>query len=237
MVNTVIDFSGQIILLVGQQDDCSATIAQLFEQAGATVLREQVALPADPALIAEQLAALPVPDSAILIPSWWEFKPFMESSPADWDAATEQNFEVMVYYAQALARRMLAAGKTGSIVYLTSVMTLMPFALTSTAATTLAAFRAVLKMAALDLAPHGIRVNAVAQGWVEQDSNRHTLQGEQAAHISASIPAGRPATLAEIAQVCAFLASPLASYITGTVIPVDGGYTLTRSAGSTPLSR
>lgn len=231
----MLDFAGQQVLITGKRGLLADGIAGFFRQGGAHVVQLELAMPPDPQQIAAQMAGYPAADCVILIPDWWQFKPFMESNPADWDAAVEQNYEALVYVAQAAARQMIATGTGGSIIYLTSVMTLMPFALTAVAATTQAAFRAIIKMAAVDLAPHGIRVNSVAQGWVDDDATQPYLSGTSGDHIRASIPTGRAASVQEIAQVCALLASPLASYITGTVVPADGGYILTRSEGSTPL--
>jgi 3-oxoacyl-[acyl-carrier protein] reductase len=76
---------------------------------------------------------------------------------------------------------------------------------------------------AAELAPHDIRVNTVAPGWVLTDMTRHVFEGEGAAAALRPIPLGRPATPEEIAGPVAFLASDLASYVWGTVLAVNGG--------------
>jgi 3-oxoacyl-[acyl-carrier protein] reductase len=76
---------------------------------------------------------------------------------------------------------------------------------------------------AAELAPHGIRVNTVAPGWVLTDMTRHVFEGPDAAAAVRPIPLGRPATPEEIAGPVAFLASDLASYVWGEVLCVNGG--------------
>ena len=78
---------------------------------------------------------------------------------------------------------------------------------------------------AAEYAPEGIRVNAVAPGFVETQLARGLLDDPQAAaEVLLRIPLGRYGKPRDIARVIAFLCSPAASYICGAVVPVDGGY-------------
>ena len=79
------------------------------------------------------------------------------------------------------------------------------------------------KSLAQSLAEKGVRVNAVAPGWIETPLARD-LDVKTRAHILERIPAARWGNTEEVASVIAFLCSPAASYITGAVVPVDGGY-------------
>jgi 2-deoxy-D-gluconate 3-dehydrogenase len=72
-------------------------------------------------------------------------------------------------------------------------------------------------------AGRGIRVNAVAPGWVETEMTSN-LPPERRAEITARIPMGRWARPEEIAEAVAWLVSPAAAYVTGVILPVDGGY-------------
>ena len=82
------------------------------------------------------------------------------------------------------------------------------------------------KSLALELAPHGILVNCVAPGWVVTDMTTETFSSPERAAVEATIPLRRPGTPDEIAGAVVFLASELATYITGEILNVNGGSVL-----------
>lgn len=82
------------------------------------------------------------------------------------------------------------------------------------------------KSLAVELAPYNIRVNCVAPGWVDTDMSHQALLSSERQRILNSIPLGRPATAEEIAGSILFLASDLATYITGEILNVNGGSVL-----------
>jgi 3-oxoacyl-[acyl-carrier protein] reductase len=85
----------------------------------------------------------------------------------------------------------------------------------------------LVKSLATELAPHRILVNCVAPGWVETDMSRPALSNPgQARKIKAGIPLSRVAEAAEVAMPILFLASEMASYITGEILNVNGGNVL-----------
>jgi NAD(P)-dependent dehydrogenase (short-subunit alcohol dehydrogenase family) len=90
-----------------------------------------------------------------------------------------------------------------------------------------AAVAAVTRSQAVAWASRGVRVNSVAPGWVEtRISERARTDAERAERINARIPMGRWAKPAEVASVVRFLLSNDAGYVTGTMIPIDGGYSI-----------
>jgi NAD(P)-dependent dehydrogenase (short-subunit alcohol dehydrogenase family) len=188
----------------------------------------------DPAVLAGQVAALPAFHVAVFSPGWDGVGEFMDTTPSDWDEAFRQNFERLVYAAQAAARVLVRRGGGGRLIFLSSAFSLMPFLQTSVTGTTLAALGALARMAAVDLGAHGITVNVVARGWVEADGARRDLGAEGRSFVEAGIPLGRIGRAEDVGDVCAFLASDAARYVTGAILPVDGGYTLTRAAGTSP---
>ena len=107
---------------------------------------------------------------------------------------------------------------------------MMPFTGTVTLGTTLAMVHAIARMAAVDLGPHGITSNVIAPGWIDVDTYTGLAPDVQA-HILTGTPSGRPTTVDEVAALMWFLASDAGRSITGAILPVDGGYTLTRSGG------
>lgn len=189
----------------------------------------------DPAAIRDNLASIGRIDAMLILPTYYTTGSFMGSSPAMWHEALQANYERAVYLSQAAAQHMIDRSIAGSIIFVSTVALHMPLMQTSVYATSQAALYPLAKMAAVACGQYGIRVNTVACGWIESEWTAEHLPDEQArATVKAGIPLGEIATPEAVGDVCCFLASPLARYITGSVIPVDGGYTLTRSEGTTP---
>jgi NAD(P)-dependent dehydrogenase (short-subunit alcohol dehydrogenase family) len=155
----------------------------------------------------------------------------MKTTPADWDQALARNFEQATYAAQAAARKLIAQNNGGRIIFLSSIAALEPLARTSAVGTSLSALHVLARMAAVDLGPHRITANVVAVGWTEADLATEFLTPDGRAYVQQGIPTGRVGTPADVADVCSFLASDQAAYVTGAIIPVDGGFTLTKMDG------
>jgi 2-deoxy-D-gluconate 3-dehydrogenase len=126
---------------------------------------------------------------------------------------------------RAAARRMVAQGEGGRIVHIASMMSFHAGVNTLAYATSKGALAQMMKAQANEWAPLGIRVNAVAPGWVETELT--TALREDAIRfkeISGRIPVGRWATGDDIAGAVAFLCAPESEYMNGVVMPVDGGW-------------
>jgi 3-oxoacyl-[acyl-carrier protein] reductase len=93
-------------------------------------------------------------------------------------------------------------------------------------AATKGAVISLTKSLATELAPHGITVNCVAPGWVATDMTSESLAGPERDGIVSAIPLGRVATPEEIEGAVLFLASDLASFVTGEILNVNGGAVL-----------
>ncbi len=184
--------------------------------------------------IEELLATFDSVYGAIICPEWHSISKFVNTTPSDWDSALYLNYESAVYLSQALAKQMIKDNIEGSIVFLTSVATFMPMLDTSVVGTSLATLYPLVKMAAVDCGKHNIRANMIAMGWIESESNQEYLTEDGREFIEQGIPLKKVGKPEDVGDVCCFLISDLSRYITGTVLTVDGGYTLTRSDGASP---
>lgn len=162
--------------------------------------------------------------------------PFVEMTQEDWHNALDQNLLSAVLFPQAVIPSMKAKA-WGRIINIASTGAKEPMAEMVLSNATRAAVAAVSKTMSLELSRFGITVNTVCPGPAYTDRGKYliakrceteSISEEQViAQIIANVPIGRMAQPDEIAYVVGFLASDLAGYITGVVLPVDGG--LTRS--------
>ena len=153
----------------------------------------------------------------------WKRAPIEAMSPGQWDETLRVNLGGVYAVAHHAARHMVPR-RAGTMVLIASTAGQRGEAHHSHYAATKGAILAFTKSLAAELAPHGIRVNAVAPGWVLTDMTRSVLEDPaQAAAALRPIPLGRPATPEEIAGPVAFLASDLASFLYGEVLAVNGG--------------
>jgi NAD(P)-dependent dehydrogenase (short-subunit alcohol dehydrogenase family) len=151
--------------------------------------------------------------------------PFLEHTLDDWRHVLDVDLTAAFLGMQAAARRMVAQGDPGRIVAVTSVHEHVPKVGSSAYCAAKGGLGLLVKVAALELAEHGITVNAVAPGEI---STKMTGQQDEdpTTNDRPGLPAGRPGDADEIAHAIAYLASPQASYTTGESLVVDGGLLL-----------
>lgn len=145
----------------------------------------------------------------------------LRMSDDDIDAVIETNLIGAIRVSRRAAKGMLRA-RRGRIILIGSVVGLLGSAGQVNYAATKAGLVGVARSLARELGSRGITVNVVAPGFVDTAMTAE-LGEDRKAELSASIPLGRTAAPEEIASVVTFLAGPGAAYITGAVIPVDGG--------------
>ncbi|MFI6297306.1 SDR family NAD(P)-dependent oxidoreductase [Nonomuraea sp. NPDC050790] len=154
--------------------------------------------------------------------------PLVELPLEVFDRVVAVNLRGTFTVTQAVAARMIAAGRGGAVVNISSIGARQPTAGLGHYEATKAAVDALTRTAALELAPHGIRVNGVAPGPVVTPMTAALMSDPQArAAWESRIPLGRIAETGDITPMVVFLASPAARHITGTTVQVDGGQLLT----------
>lgn len=149
--------------------------------------------------------------------------PFLDVAGADWDAVHDVNLKGTFRCTQAAARAMIGAGSGGSIVNLSSASAFRGSPNGVHYAASKAGVLGLTRAAALDLAPHRIRVNAIAPGLTDTAQPRYGMSEEEIAAAGAAIPLGRIATPDEVAALAIFLLSDESSQITGQTLHVNGG--------------
>ena len=149
--------------------------------------------------------------------------PLLDTTENGWDALYKSNLRHVLLCTQRVARRLVDDGRPGSVINVTSIEG-------TRAAPGYAAYAAAkagvvnyTKTAALELAPHGIRVNALAPDLTLTEGLLRMSPNGLSPSAGHMIPMGRPGHVDEIASAAVFLASDMSSYITGQTIHVDGG--------------
>lgn len=150
----------------------------------------------------------------------------MELSPTEWHDTLETNLTGAFYCSQAAAETMLSRG-SGCIINVTSASAIPGSGGGAHYAASKGGMNSFTRALARELAPRGIRVNAVAPAVVATDflTGLYPASDQWATDLTPRIPVGRMGTPQDVAYMVAFLASPLASYINGQIILVDGGRT------------
>jgi 3-oxoacyl-[acyl-carrier protein] reductase len=199
-------------------------------------LEQDLRTPADGrALVAAAVSAFGRLDALVVNHGIWQAAdaPIAQMSDEQWRTTLAVNLDSVFGLVQAAVAQMQAqapghpAGATGHIVLISSTAGQRGEAYHADYAVTKGALISLTKSLSSELAPRGIRVNCVAPGWVTTDMSAAALgDRELGPKIVAGIPVGRPASPREIAGPVLFLCTPLAGFISGEVLNVNGGAVL-----------
>jgi len=212
---------------VNYLDDRGAAekVAQEIQTAGrrAVLVRADVAQARDAqAMVAQVLAELGGLDVLVNNAGVYPRVPFLEMREIDWDLVLDVNLKGGFFCAQAAARVMIAGGRRGSVINLASQAirgAVRGVHYSASKGGVVAMTRAM----ALELAPRGIRVNAIAPGLTDTAQPRYGNSEEELAAMATAVPLGRMAQPDDIASVAVFLASDDARHVTGQTVHVNGG--------------
>jgi NAD(P)-dependent dehydrogenase (short-subunit alcohol dehydrogenase family) len=223
-------------VLINGHDEAETTAAREALQESTQARDRTVALPGDISdpVIAQQLVDAAVRafgrlDHLVCNAGIDIIKPALDYEPEEWDRVLAVNLRGAFLPAQAAARYWSHVGSGGSITMTSSIAGSVGIPMLAPYAASKGGINQLVRTLAAEWAQHGIRVNAVAPGYVANIMDNVTAHDDPASdrRINNFTPLGRRATVDEIAAPFVFLASPAASYITGSVLSVDGGYTAT----------
>jgi NAD(P)-dependent dehydrogenase (short-subunit alcohol dehydrogenase family) len=174
------------------------------------------------AMVATTVKELGPPDALVNNAGVYPRVSFLDMRESDWDQVLDVNLKGSFLCAQAAARAMVAAGRGGAIVNLaSSAIRGAPLGVHYSASK--GGVVTMTRAMALALAPHHIRVNAIAPGTTDTAQPRYEHSEETMQEIGRAIPLGRLGQPADVADVAVFLASAAARWITGQTIHVNGG--------------
>ena len=153
-------------------------------------------------------------------------RPLLQQTEADWDGVVDTNLKGSWLMAQEAARRMVAAGKGGSLVNVASILGMRVAGGVAPYAISKAGLVQATKALALELARHGIRANALLPGYIVTDLNRDFLSSEAGEKLRARIPTRRFGMPDDLDGPLLLLASDAGRHMTGATVEVDGGHLL-----------
>lgn len=151
--------------------------------------------------------------------------PFLEYTVEQWNQHMDVNLNGYFHVTQEVAKRWVADGSKGKIIFTGSWVQDIPYKLIAPYCVSKAGVWMLARCAALELAPHGITVNAIAPGIVDAGLTARELRDfpEFREEFMSLIPLGRIQQAEDVAEVVGFLVSDAANYLTGTTITCDGG--------------
>ncbi len=182
----------------------------------------------DPVAMSAAISSLPALDLMVVTAATVTAQPFLEIEHEAWVRQIDINLNGSFVASQAAAKRMAAEKVKGQIIFISSWVASRPWPEITAYTASKAGVDQLMRQVALELAPLGIRANAIAPGIVKAGLAKGQLENEPAyaARVATAIPLGELQEASDIAQAVVFMASPGAATMTGSVLIIDGGCTL-----------
>ncbi len=250
LMSDTFSLDGRTALITGGSRGIGLAVAREFVAAGARVIitargqeglndalralgANALALPcdnADPAAIARMVERAWSISPIDIVVNNAGISPFYKRAEhvtvEDWDTVSEVNTRGTYFCSIENAKRMFAAERPGSIVNVSSVAASVPAERLAAYAAAKAAIIQFSKVMALEWADRRVRVNVIAPGWTETAFTADLFASHFGDRLKADIPLGRFAVPGDVTGAALYLASDASSYVTGSVLTVDGGRSL-----------
>lgn len=194
--------------------DCRAIEADMFSRDGCERFLDEV------------LRQVGTVNGLVHAPAFSRRGDFLSYDPDLFDKTLQGTFSSGFHMSQLLARHLVEQQSGGRMLFISSVQAEMNFAGSFVYGAAKAALNHMTKTMAIELCPHRIAVNAIEPGWIDTPGERETFSTSTIEEEGPKLPWGRIGTPEDIGRAAAFLMSEAADYITGTILPVDGGFRL-----------
>lgn len=191
---------------------CHGIEADAFSRAGCEQLLE------------ETLRRFDRIDILVSNPAYSRRGAFLDYPPEEFERTISGTLTSGFHMSQLVARHMVERGEGGKILFISSVQAEMPIARCVAYGAAKAGLNHLMQTLSVELAEHRINVNAIEPGWIDTPGERQTFSPEVLEEEAGRLPWGRLGGPEEIGRAAVFLCSDAADYITGSILPVDGGF-------------
>lgn len=198
------------IRALGRQ--CTAIEADVFSRAGCE------------SLVSQTLESAGHIDILVSNPAKNPRCTFLDTDPKDFESTIAATFESGFHLSQLVARQMVARNTGGKILFISSVQAEMHFTDSVAYGAAKAGLNHMAVTIATELSQHRINVNVIEPGWIDTPGERASFSDEAILKDGQNLPWGRMGTAQDIGRAAVFLASDESDYITGAILPVDGGF-------------
>lgn len=219
--------AGASVALVARRLERLESLAEELRGAGARVACVALDVndtPAIPAAFDRVVEELGVPDVVVNNAGVAQPASFLKTSAAAFEQTMATNFDAAWHVSAEAARRLVAAGRPGSIINVASVLALGVGPGYAAYSASKAALVSLTRSLAVEFVRYRIRVNAIAPGWFVTEMNDAYFATDAGRAYLQRIPPGRAGELGELVGPALLLASDAGSYVNGVVLPVDGGH-------------